>query len=291
MFQRHNPQPPARPVAASGLQPQPTPTPQLQQPPRRRSTFSEQMARRSSEIQRARQAETTSPAEVRETRSPPRLLALGDDPRVFCHRDLIQRCGPNAGLLLSQLVYWFQPAEGDGRPRARALRDDGRWLKTSGAALATETGLPPWTAQRSLKQLREQGLIEQDRTHIRLTEAVRSDAILDGGVLVYAATVKMTGDAAAAIVLSQLCYWSDADAQGRCRLRVHRHGQYWIAKTYEALAVETGLPARGVRLAMDRLTRLGIVIKDHFMFGGVRTLHLRLDPEVFADAWVNAVTG
>lgn len=257
--------------------------------PREHSPFREQMAQRSAEIQQSRVAGAACPAVIMETRNPAKLLAFDDDPRVFCLSDLTQRLGPNEGLVMSQLVYWFREPEGDQRPRARARRDDGRWLEKSGKALSAETGLTLRKTQRAVKSLRDQGLIEQHSSLIRPTAAFCRTEIRNTGVLVYAPTVRMTGDAAAAIVLSQVCYWSDNDHQGRCRLRVCKHGRYWVAKTYEDLAAETGLTDRRARSAVDRLAGQGLIVRDHFIFGGVRTMHLRLDPDVFGDAWVDSV--
>ena len=138
-----------------------------------------------------------------------------------------------------------------------------------------------------LRSLNERGVIERQGHRMRLT-----DPTMDVGqmcILVYGNVVQITGNAAAAITLSQLLYWSDANRRGQCRLRVQRRGHYWTAKCHEDLAAETGLTVRTVRSALGRLNKRGLIVMAHFMFSGRRTLHLRIENDVLAQAWSTIV--
>ncbi len=238
-----------------------------------------------------------------ESRSPIDYIAFDDDPRVFCYRDLVRLFdNVNAALLMSQLVYWFRsppdhPSDGRQLPRARAIVDGQIWVDKSHADLSLETGLSQSKVKRALAYLRTQDCVETrrhvyngNRTSLRqLTTTFRESnatGLCETGVTVYATTVGMTGSTSEALVLSQFCYWSSTNAAGRCRLRVFRNGEYWIAKSHKELAAETGLRSRSTRCAVDRLVDRGLLVKDHFVFGGRRMLHLRVDQDQFGDAWV-----
>lgn len=84
------------------------------------------------------------------------------------------------------------------------------------------------------------------------------------------------GDAVTAILLSQIYYWHRPDSLGHSKLRVHRYGKWWIAKSAKDWSQETGLTEWQVRRAIKVLESKALVTTQAMLFGGVPTLHLRL---------------
>lgn len=77
---------------------------------------------------------------------------------------------------------------------------------------------------------------------------------------------------AAAILLSQIVYWSSNN-----RLRVKRDGVLWLAKKREDLAAECGLTLNQYRWCMSKLKKLGLVVVEQHKFAGDPISHIRLD--------------
>ncbi len=265
---------------------------------RRHLSFQESMRLRRQGLERLqRETRTRSTVALMESRSPTDFLALPDDPRVFCMKDLVRLTGrASEAILLSQLFYWFSPPQnhlGDNetRCRARVMVDDVCWLDQTHGQLATETGLSPTAVKRAIAVLKSSGHIDTKPRADRRSTLLRPSAsfgwteLQSDGIKVYGTTVKMVPRPETAIILSQLCYWSGTDSQGRCRLRVHRNGEYWIAKTDDELAGETGLTSRQVRSSIDWLVRNQLVVKEVFRFGGRPTKHLLINAEEFANRW------
>ena len=84
------------------------------------------------------------------------------------------------------------------------------------------------------------------------------------------------------ILMSQILFWAMLpDQRGKLRLRVKRDGFYWIAKTYEEWAAETGLKPTQVEYALRVLRKMDVLITKSYVYGGQKQLHIRVNPEPF----------
>ncbi len=157
-------------------------------------------------------------------------------------------------LVACHLDYWFSATAGEKRPRARFRHEGKRWLVRSYSELADETGVPRGTVRRIVASFERKGNIEttlakfRGRTSkaIRLLRWPRSER--NKGVLVPLAVRLMTGDGDRALVLAQVLYWfRRPEGQRRPRVRLNFDGAYWLAKTHDELADETGVPIYTVK--------------------------------------------
>lgn len=81
--------------------------------------------------------------------------------------------------------------------------------------------------------------------------------------------VKVTGDLAQAVILSQCLYWSDKTGR--------KDGFFY--KTAEEFADELGITARQVRYAADKLEEAGLIITEIHRANGSPTTHYRVNIE------------
>lgn len=209
--------------------------------------------------------------------------------------------------------------------RAARQIDGYDWVIKSHADLSRETGLSPDQVKRGLRILRRGRFIEVRRftsqrrrrpgSRIRVTmeTATASPAAIgftdglslaqagspknsgtsgdprratrDARVLVYSRTVKMAGNANAALVLARILFWYGNGRDGATRLRTRRRGEWYLVKTYAELAEETGLKSNQVRSAVGRLRRLRLIQTSIHLFGGRRALFIVLDRAEFIAQW------
>lgn len=85
----------------------------------------------------------------------------------------------------------------------------------------------------------------------------------------------ITGSYPAAIIMSQVHYWHSPSKNHTTRLRVYKKGEWWVAKTLNQWGHECGLTYEAVKQGLNLLAKLGLIIKGYFMFGGLKTLHVR----------------
>lgn len=97
--------------------------------------------------------------------------------------------------------------------------------------------------------------------------------------------VDMTGDLAAGLLLSQVVYWHLPNAQGASKLRVEKDGHLWIAKQWDRWWAEVRLTEKQAIRAGEILISLKIAEKQVYKFAGERTVHLRLNWDVFLPLW------
>jgi DNA-binding transcriptional ArsR family regulator len=231
--------------------------------------------------------------------SPLKSLYLGAEPKVFVQSEIVRHLGDaREGLALSQVLYWFEDnprmlERGIHEPRARYVDDQKYWWLTTHRQISLQTGLTISQVNRSLDRLRECGYIvtksnyflKLRQTQIRPDFGMAEFNVSHHGVTVYAAMVRMTQSANAALVLAQVVYWFEDGKNGYTRLRVYKNGKWWLAKSHDEFAGETGLTSRQVRAALDKLRNLGLVSTEVRVFKGVRTLHIDLRKEVFLRLW------
>lgn len=232
--------------------------------------------------------------------SPLTALCLDRHPRVAVPPCIVTQTGDGReALLLAQMCYWLAPRrqahDEDSPPRGAAFID-GQWLIVKPhKAWSRETGLSMEQVKRGLARLQSLNFIEICRRTWKSRQVACCKPVCpiklkeDRGVIVYAGLVMMTKSANAAIVLASILYWhDDSNKDGRTRLRTQRNGQWCLAKTHHQLASETGLTMNQVRQAIKRLCNLNVIRTDVHIFGGVRTLHIFINEEVFLTAWREA---
>ncbi len=97
--------------------------------------------------------------------------------------------------------------------------------------------------------------------------------------------VDIAGDLIAGLLLSQIIYWHLPGDQGDTKLRVEKDDYLWIAKArddwYEEIRISAKQFDRGAAILIEK----GIIVKDHFRFGGLRTVHIRLVHDRFMELW------
>ena len=152
-------------------------------------------------------------------------------------------------------------------------------------SLAHETGLTEKQVKLALRKLQSRGIVERLGRGELLRPTHPKIARGSQGMKVWAGLVRMAGNAAGGMILSQLHYWTSDDSSGHTRLRVHRNGFWWLAKACKEFGEETGLKTRQVRSAVDLLRRQGIIHKEAHLFRGLVTLHLRFDDDGFDHQW------
>ena len=95
------------------------------------------------------------------------------------------------------------------------------------------------------------------------------------------------GDQAAC--LCQMIYWYGKGTNKRPRLRVKKHGKFWVAKSYSEFGDDVGLTERQARSALDGLVKAGLLKRRSFKFGGRKVCHWRVDPEALEQALARAM--
>jgi hypothetical protein len=66
-----------------------------------------------------------------------------------------------AGLLLSQIVYWYLPSKQDGKPKLRVKKDGEYWLAKNRNDWWDECRIKPRQFDNAFKKLEEKGLVEK----------------------------------------------------------------------------------------------------------------------------------
>jgi DNA-binding MarR family transcriptional regulator len=220
--------------------------------------------------------------------SPLRHYHMDQEPWVSVSPELVHTAGDaNAGLLLADIVR-FLPADDEDvleKPGFRIRRDGRMWLVKPQAALVSETGLTDDQVKRGLAKLRDNGLIERlgHMTLLRPTRELSTNS--DSVVKVYAGIVRLSGNAARGLVLSQMNFWFSPGEDQRVRVTQRRGEHRWLAKRYEELAAETGLTRNQAVSAVNNLRSRGLIHTSVHLFSGLSSLHLRFDEEEVRQAW------
>jgi hypothetical protein len=98
---------------------------------------------------------------------------------------------------------------------------------------------------------------------------------LGGGVFFQTAYMHYLNDVVATLLCSQIHYWYSPSKEGRSKLRVHKEGEFWIAKSRREWIEETGLTDAQVKRGLDVLVRKGVIEKMVTLFNGSPTVHIR----------------
>lgn len=124
--------------------------------------------------------------------------------------------------------------------------------------------------------------VTQDFAQFLAWEAVSRDTITVKTIYIDMAD----GDHAAGIFLSQLVYWYlKPDREGRRKMRVHRDGHWWVAKSRDEWFEEIRLKPRQYDRVAKNLKELGLIDTAQYKFAGRPIAHVRIIVERFLEIW------
>ena len=98
-------------------------------------------------------------------------------------------------------------------------------------------------------------------------------------------------DLIAGLMLSEIVFWYLPSRNVESKLRVFKKGHYWIAASRTEWWDRCRLTPSQVDRAIKVLVGQGILVKDHFLFGGKRILAVRLVTERFLELWESVTSG
>lgn len=101
--------------------------------------------------------------------------------------------------------------------------------------------------------------------------------------------IDMAEDLISGLMLSQIVYWFLPNAYGASKLRVHKNGEDWIAKTYADWFQECRITKKQATACIQHLENLELIVTDIFHFGGKRATHIRINSEVFMEKFSRLV--
>lgn len=94
--------------------------------------------------------------------------------------------------------------------------------------------------------------------------------------------IDMAGDLIAGIVLSEVVYWHTPGKGGKQRLRIiEGKTDRWLACRRQGWWDRARITARQFDRALDKLVKVGLIIRDHFDYKGQSTLHVRINWDTF----------
>lgn len=95
--------------------------------------------------------------------------------------------------------------------------------------------------------------------------------------------VDIAGDVVSGLVLSEIVFWHLPNLEGQSKLRVKKHGHWWIARPrhewWERIRISPSQADRALTLLADK----GIIIKELYKWRGVPTVHVHLNWDTFLD--------
>jgi hypothetical protein len=95
----------------------------------------------------------------------------------------------------------------------------------------------------------------------------------------------MAGDLVAGIMLSQIIYWNLPNKEGKSKLMVFKHGEYWLAKGREEWWDEIRISPKQVDRALKTLRDdKKIITTKLYRFNGHPRIHIKLNWNVFFNA-------
>jgi hypothetical protein len=90
------------------------------------------------------------------------------------------------------------------------------------------------------------------------------------------------GSLYAGVLFSQIMYWHGANAEtGKPRLTIYRDGHYWLAKRYNEWLQECRINEFTAKVEIGKMVKRGLLIKALYKFGGLPTVHVRINPDEF----------
>lgn len=92
------------------------------------------------------------------------------------------------------------------------------------------------------------------------------------------------GDVISGLLLSQIRYWFTPDRNGKTKLRVHKDGKLWLAKSDKDWYEECRITEKQARRARGILEDLGLITTRVYRFNNVPTTHILLNTEQY---WIS----
>jgi hypothetical protein len=84
------------------------------------------------------------------------------------------------------------------------------------------------------------------------------------------------------MLFSQIMFWhGNSKETGKPRMSVKKSGHLWLAKQYKEWWDECRIKKGTAKQCIDRMVKRGLLIREQHRFGGMRTVHLRVNPERF----------
>ena len=109
-----------------------------------------------------------------------------------------------------------------------------------------------------------------------------SDKRSDDSISYKRAYVDISGDVISAIILTDLCYWHRPNKRNKRRFNAYsKDGTGWVARTLAEWSKKTRLTPRQIQYAVDKLVKRDLVKRQNFRYKGLKTMHLRINEEVF----------
>lgn len=105
------------------------------------------------------------------------------------------------------------------------------------------------------------------------------------------AYIKMCGDHAAGLMLSQIVYWFKPNRNGEKRITITRDERDWLRKTREEWMDECCLTDRQADRCIALLVSKGFITKALFKYAGSPTMHLSLNLPEFLVAYYEEAGG
>jgi len=101
--------------------------------------------------------------------------------------------------------------------------------------------------------------------------------------------IDMAGDHAGGLMLAQIAYWILIPSKkGQTKLRVHRHGSLWLAKSHRDWWNECRLSRCQVQRLLAKFEKNGWIETKTMRFNGAPTTHIRLRAS-FLHSWKHAI--
>lgn len=91
------------------------------------------------------------------------------------------------------------------------------------------------------------------------------------------------GDINAGLVLSEIVYWHLPNQNGQSKLRVRKHGKYWIAVRRNDWWDRVRISPKQADRAIGLLIKRGLIEKCRAKFKGEPTVHVRIVPAGFLE--------
>lgn len=87
---------------------------------------------------------------------------------------------------------------------------------------------------------------------------------------------RLEGDHLAALMLSQIVYWSSLSKTGKTKLRVLKNGRYWLVKSHQDWWQELRLTQKQSRRCIEVLRERGLIKTEIHKFNSAPTVHILL---------------
>lgn len=93
-----------------------------------------------------------------------------------------------------------------------------------------------------------------------------------------------------AVLFSQIMFWHGNNKEtNKPRMKIHKEGHLWIAKSYEEWEKETCIKERTIRKSLQRITDRNLIFSELWKFNNRPVLHVRVNPDGFKERLIEAL--